>query len=114
MPAFNLYRADCIGNARNCSYPHAVTAGDEESLRQAVCQDYVAVEYRNGYRSTDHFIRTNCLALECDNDHSDDPRSWITPETIIRIFPDTTVGFHFSRHHQKPKRGKKHRPKFHC
>ena len=114
MPAFNLYRADCIGNEWNCSYPHEVSAGDEESLRQAVCQDYVAVEYRNGYRSKDNFIRTNCLALECDNDHSDDSKNWITPETIIKNFPDTTIGFHFSRNHQKPKRGRTPRPKFHC
>lgn len=67
MAAFNLYRANCIGNEWNCLYPHKVCAGDEESLRQAVCQDYVAVEYAKGYRSNENFIRTNCLALDCDN-----------------------------------------------
>lgn len=114
MPAFKLYRADCIGNEWNCSYPHAINVGDEESLRRVVGQDYVAVEYRNGYRSKENFLRTNCLALECDNDHSDDPKDWVTPETVIERFPDTTVGFHFSRNHMRPKRGKTPRPKFHC
>lgn len=114
MPAFNLYHADCVGNEWNCSYPHAVYVRDEQTLRQAVSRDYVAVEYRNGYRSKDAFIRTDCLALECDNDYSEEPTDWITPETIIRYFPDTTVGFHFRRNHMKPKRGKTPRPKFHC
>ena len=36
MAAFNLYRANCIGNEWNCLYPHKVCAGDEESLRQAI------------------------------------------------------------------------------
>ena len=60
MAAFNLYRANCIGNEWNCLYPHKVCVSDEESLRQAVCQDYVAVEYAKGYRSNENFIRTNC------------------------------------------------------
>lgn len=114
MAAFNLYRANCIGNEWNCLYPHKVCAGDEESLRQAVCQDYVAVEYAKGYRSNENFIRTNCLALDCDNGHSENPEEWVSPEKILSLFPDVTVGFHFSRHHNLPKEGKSARPRFHC
>ncbi|MDL2205818.1 phage/plasmid primase, P4 family [Eubacteriales bacterium OttesenSCG-928-N13] len=114
MLSINLYHADCIGNEWNCSYPHAINAGDEQSLRRAVCHDYVCVEYKGGYRSKENFVRTNCLALECDNDHSDKPEDWITPETLVKRFPDTTAGFHFSRNHMKEKRGKAPRPKFHC
>lgn len=113
MPAFNLYHADCVGNEWNCNYPHKDAVEDEESLRQAVAHDYVAVAYRGGYRSTGNFIRTNCLALEIDNDHTDDETKWVTPETILERFPDVTVGFHFSRNHMKEKRGKSPRPKFH-
>ena len=43
MPDFNLYRANVIGDQQNCKYPHTVPVGDEESLRRAVWQDYVAV-----------------------------------------------------------------------
>ena len=96
-----------------CNYPHKDAVGDEEALRRAVGHDYVAVAYRGGYRSTGNFIRTNCLALEIDNDHTDDETKWVTPETILERFPDVTVGFHFSRNHMKEKRGKSPRPKFH-
>ena len=114
MPDFNLYRANVIGDQQNCKYPHAVTVGDEESLRRAVRQDYVAVEYRDGYRSGNNFMRTNCLALDCDNDYSDNPEFWATPEIIMQALPDVTAGFHFSRHHNLPKEEKSARPRFHC
>ena len=114
MVNFNLYRAKCIGNEQNCLYPDTVAVEDEKSLRQAVRLDYVAVEYKSGYRNGANFIRTNCLALDCDNDFSDNPEFWATPEIIRSILPDVTVGFHFSRHNNLPKDDKGARPRFHC
>lgn len=114
MSSFHLYRADCIGNEKNCLYPHAVEVVDAASLRSAVAADYVAVSYQGGYRSSDRFHSSDCLALDCDNDHSEDPASWVTPEIIRQLLPDVTVGFHFSRHHMLEKEGKSARPRFHC
>ena len=114
MSSFHLYRADCRGNPKNCLYPHMVEVGDVESLASAVSADYVAVEYQGGYRSSDRFVSTDCLALDCDNDHSDSPAQWVTPEVIMGLFPDACIGFHFSRHHMKEKEGKSARPRFHC
>ncbi|MBQ6513746.1 MAG: hypothetical protein IJI09_03405 [Clostridia bacterium] len=71
-PAFHLY------NAKNCLYLRAVEVMDGESLRSAVATDHVAVSYRGGYRSLDRFISSDCLALDCDNDHSEDPTRWVT------------------------------------
>ena len=114
MQSFHLYRADCIGNEKNCLYPHAVEVSDEASLREAVLKDYVAVEYRGAYRSGKSFLRTDCLALDCDNDHSDEPSQWVTPEIILQYLPDVTAGFHYSRHHMLEKEGRSPRPRFHC
>ncbi len=114
MSSFHLYYADCIGNKQNCLYPHGVEVMDEVSLRSVVRKDYVAVEYQKGYRSGSNFIRTDCLALDCDNDHSEDPTQWVTPEIILRLLPDITAGFHYSRHHNLPKDEKSARPRFHC
>ena len=114
MPSFNLYSADCLGDPRNCRYPRKVSVGDSASLASAVSRDYVAVEYRQSYRSNGNFLRTDCLALDCDNDHSEDPAQWMTPEIILRLLPDVTAGFHFSRHHLLEKDGKPARPRFHC
>ena len=60
---FTLYSSDIIGNPGNCSYPNKTEVTDEESLRAAVCHDYVCAEYKNSYRSGDNFLeigRASC------------------------------------------------------
>ena len=112
--SFTLYHSDTNGRASNCSYPHVAEVHDEESLAAAVRFDYVAVEYKNGYRNNANFIQTNCLVLDCDNDHSEDPTEWITPQQLREALPDVTFAVHYSRNHNKVKNGKTARPKFHC
>ena len=114
MNGFTLYYADGKGMKNSCSYPHTIQITDEASLQKAVGHDYVCVLYKNSYRSNANFISTNCLGMDCDNDHSENPKDWITPESILQAFPDVTFAVHFSRNHMKPKRGKAPRPKFHC
>lgn len=111
---FTLYHSDSIGRASNCSYPHAVEVTDADTLAAAVMHDYVAVEYKNGYRNNINFIKTTCLVLDCDNDHSEDPAEWITPEQLHEALPDVAFAIHYSRNHNKVKNGKSARPKFHC
>ena len=52
--------------------------------------------------------------LDCDNDHSEDPAEWITPEQLHEALPDVAFAVHYSRNHNKVKNGKSARPKFHC
>lgn len=113
MAEIRLYYADCAGVPGNCSYPHEAVIEDTTSLRRAVSRDYVCVAYKNSYRANANFRTTNCLGMDCDNDHSDNPEDWITPEHVRRAFPDTTFAVHFSRNNMKEKRGKAPRPKFH-
>ena len=51
-----LYSADITGNPGNCSYPHRHDVVDADSLKAAVCHDYVCAEYKNHYRNNDNFI----------------------------------------------------------
>ena len=113
MAKIRLYYADCAGVPGNCSYPHEAVIEDAASLRRAVSRDYVCVAYKNSYRANANFRTTNCLGMDCDNDHSDNPEDWITPEYVRSAFPDTTFAVHFSRNNMKEKRGKAPRPKFH-
>lgn len=110
---FTLYRSDSLGRASNCMYPHAVEVTDSASLAAAVSFDYVAVEYKNGYRNNANFIKTNCLMLDCDNDHSEDPAAWITPQVLADSLLDVAFAVHYSRSNGKVKNGKAARPKFH-
>ena len=83
---FTIYSADVTGNPGNCSYPHKHVILDEDSLKAAICHDYVCAEYKNSYRNGDNFIGSNCLPVDCDNDHSENPDDWVTPDDIMQLF----------------------------
>lgn len=110
---FTIYSADVIGNPGNCSYPHKHVILDKSSLKAAINHDYVCAEYRNSYRNGDNFIGSDCLPVDCDNDHSENPADWITPKDIMQAFPGVTFAIHYSRFHNREKNGKTARPKFH-
>ena len=111
---FTLYSANCLGQKDNCLYPNRVDITDTQSLIAAVSRDYVCAEYKGNYRSNDNYVRSNCLAVECDNDHSEDPGEWKTPADIAETFPGVMFAVHYSRNHMKVKNGKPARPKFHA
>lgn len=109
-----IYSADVIGKEANCLYPNKVEVTDAASLAQAVSHDYVCAAYEGNYRSNENFIESNCLAVEFDNDHSDNPEEWVHPEDVKEAFPDVAIGIHYSRNHMKEKKGRAPRPKFHA
>ena len=110
---FTVYSADVTGNPGNCSYPHKHVILDEASLKAAICHDYVCAEYKNNYRSGDNFLGSDCLPVDCDNDHSENSADWIRPDDVMQAFPGVTFAIHFSRFHNREKNGKPARPKFH-
>jgi len=110
---FTLYSADIVGNPGNCSYPNKTEVTDEDSLRAAVCHDYVCAEYKNSYRSGDNFLGADCLPVDCDNDHSEDPADWVLPADVAAAFPNVYFAVHYSRYNMREKNGKPARPKFH-
>ena len=110
---FTLFTADCTGNEKNTVYPHKKVITSEADLRKAIICDHVDAEYRNNTRSEANFILADALTLDCDNDHSDDPEEWITPESIADALNDVNFAITFSRHHMLPKGNKSARPRFH-
>jgi putative DNA primase/helicase len=110
---FTLYSADFIGAPSNCSYPHRIEVMDAASFKEAVSSDYVCAEYMNNYRNGDNFLGSDCLPVDCDNDHSEDPANWVTPDDVKQAFPGISFAVHYSRFHMREKNGKPARPKFH-
>ena len=110
---FTIYSADTAGISSNCLYPHIHHVTDDSSLKAAVLTDYVCAEYKNSYRSNSNFIGSDCLPVDCDNDHSENPEDWVTPEDVANAFPGVSFAVHYSRSNNKAKKGKAARPKFH-
>ena len=110
---FTVYHSDFVGNPGNCSYPHRVEISDSASLESAVAHDYVCAEYKNSYRNSENFIGSDCLPVDCDNDHSESPNDWVSPSDVMAAFPGVTFAVHYSRSNMREKNGKQARPKFH-
>lgn len=110
---FTVFTANCVGKPGNCNYPKRVVVSDEATLKAAVAYDHVCAEYQGNYRNVDNFLTSDCLVMDLDNDHSEDPAEWITPEKLIEMMPDVDFMMAASRHHMLPKDGKPARPRFH-
>ena len=111
---FELFTANCTGDAANCSYPNRVVAGDAATLAAAVAHDHVCATYKNNYRSKDNFMRSALGVWDCDNDHSDNPKDWVTPESLGEgVLSDISFAATPSRHNNEWKENKSPRPRFH-
>nr|DAX83493.1 MAG TPA: dsDNA helicase [Caudoviricetes sp.] len=113
MLNFNCYDATCIGNKNNCLYPNMVTVVDRDSFIKAISFDHVTAEFQGSYRSKDKFITSNCIPMDCDNDHSDDEKDLVTPFDVALAFPGVCFFASYSRNHMKVKGNKSARPRFH-
>lgn len=64
-------------------------------------------------RSDANFLLSDVVPMDCDNDHSDDPKDWITPEMLMNSLGDVAFAVTYSRHHLLTKGSKSARPRFH-
>ncbi|MPQ35072.1 phage/plasmid primase, P4 family [Limosilactobacillus fermentum] len=110
---FTLSTAVTSGKANNTTYPNQVLVNSATALQTAVSFDHVCGTFENQQRSIHSFRGADCLVMDCDNDHSEDPAAWIQPDSLKNYFEDVAYAVTFSRNHMKEKHGKAARPKFH-
>ena len=110
---FTLFCSDSLEQYQNCYYANKIKVYNAKTFIEAVSHDYVSAEYKNNYRSNDNFIKSDCIVLDIDNNHSENINEWITPEKLTETFKDVYFAVHFSRNNNKPKNNKTSRPKFH-
>lgn len=109
-----IFTANCAGNKQNCIYPNKCMIDNESDFMAAVEKDHVLAEYDKCYRSIDNFISSDCIVMDCDNDHSDTPEDWVDMQEFADSIPDVCVVLAPSRSHMKEKDGKSARPRFHA
>lgn len=103
---FKIYYSNCTQQYNNCLYPNEIYITDIESLKKAVSHDYVCAKYKDNYRSIDNFISSNCVGVDFDNDHSNNPDDWVTSDSIKEMFSGVPYLVHYSKSHMKSKIGK--------
>ena len=114
MMKFTLYTADCTGNEANCLYPHKVIINSPEEFASAVARDHVTAAYKGNYRSNDNFLSADAIVWDCDNDFSENPDDWVTPEKLAKgALADVSFAASPSRHNMLRKENFSPRPRFH-
>ena len=111
---FHVYSSiDKVEDEFNTSYENKFEINDEASLIEAVSHDYVCARYKDNKRSNANFICSDCITMDLDNDHSDNPVEWIKHDRFASSFRNVKFAIHYSRNNMKTKNGKSARPKFH-
>ena len=114
MMKFTLYTADCTGNEANCLYPHKVIINSPEEFASAVARDHVTAAYKGNHRSNDNFLSADAIVWDCDNDFSENPDDWVTPEKLAKgALADVSFAASPSRHNMLRKENFSPRPRFH-
>lgn len=110
---FDLYFREGRGDAKKTHYTLARRVTYAKILQMVAQHDHVFASYINGNRRKEKFEHSECVPMDSDNEHSENPADWKTPDDVRAAFPD--VGFYAveSRNHMKEKDGKPPRPKYH-
>lgn len=110
---FTIFAADVTGVQENCLYPHRYDPDSPDALRRVIRRDHVCAAYKNNYRGRANFISSNCLVMDVDNDHSENPEDWITPESLAVEYEGIKYAIVFSRSHMRQKGQYGPRPRYH-
>lgn len=113
MTPFTLCAATSSGNPHNNHYPNHHHITDHTGLGQVARLDHVAATYTGDRRSSASFISSDCVVMDIDNDHTDNPADWVTPEKLAELMAGVEFLTASSRNHQKPKGVVSARPRFH-
>lgn len=113
MTTFTLFTATTSGLASNTHYPNRAVITDAAGLEAVARLDHVAAEYQGNQRSTHGFVISNCLVMDIDNDHTENPEEWVTPQVLADLLTGVEFMTASSRNDGKSKHGTEPRPRFH-
>lgn len=100
-------------DAKKSKYLNPVVVESLEDFKKVILKDYACAVYKDNHRSIDDFLYADAIVFDVDNDHSENPDDWITPDKVSSFFDDVPIYIQYSRNHMKIKNGKPARPKFH-
>lgn len=99
----HLYASNYRENFKNTQYPHKMAIICFDDLKKVVTRDHIAAAMKDNHRANDNFLMSDCIQLDLDNTHSEDPEEWQTIDDIIDAFPDVRFYYICSRNHMKVK-----------
>ena len=113
MKTFTCATSTSTGQVLNSRYPNQVKVTCKANLQQVAKLDHVAATYKNNHRSNKNFLASDCVVMDIDNDHSENPEEWVTPEVLSELMAGVAFMSATSRNHMKVKGKESARPRFH-
>lgn len=113
MKTFTCATSTSAGQVLNSRYPNQVKVTCKADLQQVAKLDHVVATYKNNHRSNENFISSDCVVMDIDNDHSENPEEWVTPEVLSELMAGVAFMSATSRNHMKVKGTESARPRFH-
>lgn len=98
-----LFCATVQGQQNNNHYPNSQVITSAADLKAAVVWDHVAAGYTGGNRVNKNFVTSNCVVMDVDNDHTDNPDEWVASDDLAALFPGVMFATATSRNHMLPK-----------
>lgn len=98
-----LYGSDYRENAQNVIYNRVYQIRSEKDLQIALKRDHMAGQMVNNYRNIDNFMGANCIMVDVDNTHTEDPDKWKTADDIAEALDGINYYLVRSRNYMKPK-----------
>ena len=98
-----IFTAKTRQNAKTVTFPQAVEVTGLQDLLAAAQHDHIFSQMKDNYRSTENFLQTDCLVLDLDNTHSEDPNDWKSIDDIADAFQEVHFYYVQSRNYMKAK-----------
>ena len=93
---------------QNTFYPNRNEIDTKEKIDPSIfAHDYVGGEFKDHTRSGLNFVKTDCLLIDIDNDHSENPSEWFDKDDVENVLKGVPHVIHYSRNHMADKQVKK-------
>ena len=95
-----FYGSDVREDPANTKYPHEFNIDTKSGKYDPsmFIHDYVGPLFKDS-RSGDNFVKSNCLLIDIDNDHSDNPSEWFDKDDVENVIKGVPHIIHYSRNH---------------
>ena len=82
-----LYISGYKQKANIADYPTEIDIKTKSDMIRAVSYDHIASKMKDNHRSLENFIQCDCIMVDIDNTHSEDPDTWKSEDDIGEVFP---------------------------
>ena len=113
MKPIHISGSHTRGKQTNTSFTVHYEVKSLEEMKAVGKFDHVCGSFQNDKLETENFITTDCVFMDCDNDHTENSDLWLTPDILHIRLEDVPFYYIFSRNHMRTKGTYSARPRFH-